>query len=66
MPHLIWYVDIVNPSLQLNLIIRSRSNLLKHIFSHEQYILTVKMYYVHFVLHFISYDLMVIYNQAFV
>lgn len=62
MPHLIWYVDIVNPSLRLNLIIRSRSNLLKHIFSHEQYILTVKMYYVHFVLHFISYDLMVIYN----
>lgn len=62
MPHLIWYVDIVNPSLQLNLIIRSRSNLLKHIFSHEQYILTVKMYYVRFVLHFISYDLMVIYN----
>lgn len=62
MPHLIWYVDIVNPSLQLYLIIRSCSNLLKHIFSHEQYILTVKMYYVHFVLHFISYDLMVIYN----
>lgn len=62
MPHLIWYVDRVNPSLQLYLIIRSRSNLLKHIFSHEQYILTVKMYYVHFVLHFISYDLMVIYN----
>lgn len=62
MPHLIWYVDRVNPSLQLYLIIRSRSNLLKHIFLHEQYILTVKMYYVHFVLHFISYDLMVIYN----
>lgn len=62
MPHLIWYVDRVNPSLQLYLIIRLRSNLLKHIFSHEQYILTVKMYYVHFVLHFISYDLMVIYN----
>lgn len=48
MPHLIWYVDRVNPSLQLYLIIRSRSNLLKHIFSQEQYILTVKMYYVHF------------------
>lgn len=62
MPHLIWYVDRVNPSLQLYLIIRSRSNLQNLIFSHEQYILTVKMYYVHFVLHFISYDLMVIYN----
>lgn len=70
MPRLIWYVDRVNPSLQLYLIIRSRSNLLKHIFSHEEHILTVKMYYVHFwnslhkfiVLQFISYDLMVIYN----
>lgn len=48
MPHLIWYVDRVNPSLQLYLIIRSRSNLQNLIFSHEQYILTVKMHYVHF------------------
>lgn len=60
--YFIWYVDIVNLSLQLNLIIWLCFNLLKYIFLYEQYILIVKMYYVYFVLYFILYDLMVIYN----
>lgn len=60
--YFIWYVDRVNLSLQLYLIIWLCFNLLKYIFLYEQYILIVKMYYVYFVLYFILYDLMVIYN----
>lgn len=60
--YFIWYVDRVNLSLQLYLIIWLCFNLLKYIFLYEEYILIVKMYYVYFVLYFILYDLMVIYN----